>query len=227
MRGISRIFPMMFTLLLVAGAAEAQSMAPADREKWDFGTSVGMFEVSPGDNQRAYGDDWYLEGRYAASIGRYWTRNLKTEIEFATSGEGSQFRDGYARVPGTNAIQPFAYQYFHRIQQTTGRVVYQFFDNTWVHPWLSAGVVYEMDHQRFDVPPGFLYSSYDPRVPQPVPVDPKSTSGRSTDHRAGGSIGAGTKVYLSPNSYLNSGIVASFTKPSATWTVLLGFGIDF
>ena len=212
-----------FAVLLATSAAEAQS---PDFKKWDFGTSVGMFEVAPGDDDDAY-DEWYLEGRYSASIGRYWTRNLKTEIEFATSGEGSQFRQGYVRPPGSNAIHPFTYEQHHRIQQATARVVYQFLDNTWVHPWMSAGVVYEMDHQRFDVPPGFLYSSYDPRVPLPVPIVPQTTPGKSTDHRVGGSIGAGTKVYVSPNSYFNTGIVASFTKPSATWTFLLGFGIDF
>src|SRR5688572_17346109 len=82
----------------VARAAEAQSASAKPRvdkqpaqPKWDVGASVGLLSASPSPADEPYGGEWYFEGRYAVSIGRYWTEHLKTEVEFVTSGKGERY----------------------------------------------------------------------------------------------------------------------------------------
>ena len=61
--------------------------------------SAGFFEAQPdGDSHNNY-DDWYSEGRYAIGAGYYWTENFKTEIEFATTGEGSRYVQDFGTFP--------------------------------------------------------------------------------------------------------------------------------
>jgi hypothetical protein len=224
------------TVLLLAGTAEAQSTsakATADKStsaaandfpRWDFGVTAGLFNAHPGNNNpSSYDDDWFAQGRYTASIGRYWTENLKTEFEFATTGEGSRYVHGLVRLPGGS---PYSYssEQVHWINHVTARVVYQFLDNTWVHPWVSAGAVFQADRWGYEIPPEYFF--IDPRNPN-VPVRPPFNPGRQWDYSAGGSLGTGVKFYVSSNKYINSGLVVSYAKPTTTITLLTGFGIDF
>ena len=226
-----RNFTWIFAVLLIAGTAEARQSpapgkAPDEQPKWDFGVTAGLLEVRPEDYNAAYGDDWFFEGRYAASIGRYWTRNLKTEIEFAASGEGKRYVQEYALLPGAPQPYPYSYEQFHRIQHTTARVVYQFLDNAWAHPWVSAGVIYEADRQHQFLPARYQYNN-DPRTGPPLMLARETRTAATTDHRVGGSIGFGSKFYVSTDSYVNTGLIVSRTKPTTTISFIAGFGIDF
>ena len=226
-----RRFAWIFVVLLTCGVAEARqssapAQTPAERPKWDFGLTAGLFEVRPDDNNSIYGDEWFFEGRYAASIGRYWTENLKTELEYAVSGEGTHYVQDYVLLPGAPQPYPYSYEQFHRIHHTTARVVYQFFENTWVHPWVSAGVVYEADRQHQFLPARYQYTN-DPRTSPPLVLTRETTTDPTTEHRVGASFGFGSKFYVSTNSYINTGVIVSRTKPTTTIALVAGFGIDF
>lgn len=209
-----------------AATAEAQQTAEAavDTPRWDVNWNAGFFGHSPGEGDRY--NNWYSEGRYAASIGYYWTEHLKTELEFAHSGEGQQYFQEVARVPGSGALHSIPVESFHRLQQTSLRLVWQFGDNTWVHPYVNAGYLLDADRQHRHSPMTFSYPG-DPRVVPPVLVRPAINSEKRVEYRRGGSLGGGAKFFVSPNTYINTGLQWTFAGPAKTITFLSGFGVEF
>jgi hypothetical protein len=208
-------------LLLSATTAEAQS-----RPRLDVNLNVGTFGVRPDRADPRNYDDWYSEGRYAASIGYYWTENLETEFEFATSGEGRQYIQEFVRVSAVPNAYSVSIEKFHRLQQTSLRMVWQFFDNTWVHPYVNGGVVLDINRSRQYAPPQYYYPG-NPVTTPPVLVRPDVTPGTEYDYRASFAFGGGAKFFVSPNSYINTGAQLSLGDQFKTITLLAGFGMEF
>jgi hypothetical protein len=222
MRRVSLIFG----LLLVA-ATEADAQTAAQRPKWDVNLSAGLFEAQPEGRDSNYSyDDWYVEGRYAIGAGYYWTENFKTEIEFATTGEGSRYVQDFGTLPGASQQYPYSYESFYRIQHTSVRAVWQFRENTWVHPYVNGGFVLESERRRDHVPAQYRFP-VDPRTGQPAVIRPAFDSGTVTDYRGGVTVGGGAKFYMTPQTYINTGMQVTHAKPSTTVSFLAGFGIDF
>jgi opacity protein-like surface antigen len=221
-----------FTIILgvLAVSSEstyAQSAAVGGQPGWDINASAGFFQGRPTDDTRGW-DDWYSEGRYAASIGRYWTTHFKTEVEFATTGEGRRFTHHYVPVPGTAINHVVSVEEFHRVQQTSARAVWQFNDNAWVHPYVNAGLVYDVERKRQWVPEQFYYPPGDPRTTPRLPLEDLGIGNETaTDHRVGFTIGGGARFYFSPRAYINTGMQITRAKPSTTISFLAGLGIDF
>lgn len=219
-----------FAVLSMAHVAEAQSTTSGsdytERPRWDVNAGIGIMAVQPGDFSRGYYDDWYSTGRYSVGVGYYWTEQFKTEIEFATSGENSRYVQEFVRVPGTPIVQPVGVEQFHRVQQTSVRMVWQFFDNAWVHPYLNAGGVFNADRQHSFSPEQFYYPG-DPRTTPPFRIPRVANAGTTWDYRGGVTVGGGSKFYVSTNSYINTGMQVSWAKPTTTVTFLAGFGVDF
>jgi opacity protein-like surface antigen len=216
-----RISTCFVVLLTLAASASAQTQ---ERPTWDANASAAFFQGRPSDDMRGW-DDWYSEGRYAASLGYSWTSHFKTEIEFATTGEGRRFTQELVNVPGLPSLYPLSTELFHRIRQTSVRAVWQFNDNAWVHPYVNAGVVYESERTRRWSPEQFYYPG-DPRLVPRIPVRPP-VDGTVTDRRVGVTIGGGSKFYVSPNAYINTGLQITRAKPSTTVSVLAGVGVEF
>ena len=222
-------------LVLIAANAQAQpASAPVVSAtqgeyvpaRWDLSFSAGVFEARPeGTDSQQYGDDWYLEGRYAVGVGHYWTEHFKTEFEFAHTGEGHRYVQDVARTPA-NTTYPISIQKFHRLQQYSGRAVWQFLENNWVHPYVNGGVVFDAERQH-TISPQQLQWPADPRTGLPVVVRPEVVSESTTKYRAGVTFGTGAKFYVSPNGYLSAGMQVTYSNPAATVTFLGGFGIDF
>jgi len=219
-----RRFTCVFAILLTTGAAEARQSAA--RPKMDLNLSAGLFEAQPEGVSHTNYDDWYFEGRYAIGAGYYWTENFKTEIEFATTGEGSRYVQDFGSLPGSSQQYPYSYESFHRIQQTSVRAVWQFRENTWVHPYVNGGFVVESERHRYHVPAQYRYP-VDPRTGQPVVIRPEFDSAKVMDYRGGVTLGGGAKFYMTPQTYINTGMQVTHAKPSTTVSFLAGFGIDF
>jgi len=214
-----------FVVLFAASTAEAQQAAPSAPPRWDVNLNAGIFGHRPGDFDDRY-NNWYTEGRYAASIGYYWTENLKTELEFAHSGEGDRYVQEAVRVPRTGALHSVPVEAFDRLQQTSLRMVWQFGNNTWVHPYVNAGYVLDADRQSRRSPVTYSYPG-DPRTVPPILVQPEISSGPDIEYRSGVSLGAGSKFYVAPAAYINTGVQWTYTRPAKTITFYSGFGVEF
>ena len=207
-----------FALLIGIGSSvEAKQMTSAPRI--EIGGNVGVISARPEEPDLSYYQDWYAHGRYAGSIGYYWTKHLKTEFEHAWSGEGSRYVLDYNRING----QPFPYQteQYFQLQQSTLRFVWQFRDNAWVHPYLSAGAVMDIEHQRFHVP-----VTYQPGPRGNVVVNERNFGDRY-EVRGGVSVGGGAKIYMSQRAFFNTGAVVTYSGNSGTVNLIAGFGVDF
>ena len=207
-------------LLGIAATAEAQP-------SWDIGASIGTFGISPQTPRETY-DDWYFDGRYAVSIGKYWTEHIKTELEFAHSGEETRYVQRFIDMPGVPPHYSIPGEETNRPQQASGRLVYQFLDNAWVHPYVFGGVSLDINRRRTTIPPNYYY----PPVPpggrlNPVLVTPAADEGPDTSWRPAGTFGAGAKMYMTPRAFFNAGVITSLGDSMHTWSLLAGFGIDF
>ena len=219
MRTFTSVF---IALLAIYRPAEAQPSV--DPNKWEVAGSAALFYATPGPNETRYRDQWYFEGRYSAAIARYWTENLKTEIEYATSGEGWTYRQEFRTVPGNPPNFPYGVESFHRLEQASMRMVWQFGTNRWVHPYVSGGFVGDRERRRIHIPEQYQYVSG--RGEPIVRVD-EFDSEPTLEYRIGVTAGAGVKAYMSPNTFFNIGAVGSYSRPAATLSFLAGFGIDF
>ncbi len=214
-------------VLGVCGAAEAQQLSTPATEKatekhWEASASVALVEIRPGGSDARSHDHWYAQGRYAGAIAHYWTRHLKTEFEYSVSGEGSRYVQDHVRVNGQ--FYPYTFESFHQLQQGSLRMAWQFRDNAWVHPYVSAGVVLDAERRRSHVP-----LQYQPigRANDLIVVRAELNSREWTELRGGVTFGGGAKFYMSPNAFFNSAAIATYAKPAATISLIAGFGIDF
>jgi opacity protein-like surface antigen len=214
-----------FVVLLATGTAEAQTTVP--QQRFDVGATAGLMAYNPSEQRNGYGDDWIAEGRYAVSFGRYWTDHLKTEIEFSTSGDAERYTQRFVTVPGVPPGYSISAQEHYRLHQLSARVVWQFRDNQWVHPYVFGGASYDIERKRVFVPEQHYWGG-DARTPAfRIPITPPIKEGPETTRRAGVIAGGGTKLYMTSNSYFNAGAVVSYAKPSTTFSLVAGFGIDF
>ena len=205
----------------------ALSSSAAAQPSWDVAASIGTFGVSPQTTHQTY-DDWYFEGRYAVSIGKYWTDHIKTELEFAHSGEEARYVQRFIDVPGVPPHYSIPGEEFNRLQQLSGRVVYQFLDNAWAHPYVFGGVSLDINRRRTDIPPNYFYPPVTPQSrPNPIQVTPQTVEGPDTTWRPSGIFGAGAKIYMTPRTFFNAGAVGTIGKRSGTVSLIAGFGIDF
>ena len=217
-----RKFAWIFIVLLgIVGSAEAQTVAEAPpRPRLEASASIAFIEVSPEKLDVPYYDRWYAEGRYAGAIAYYWSRHLKTEYEYSISGEASRFVQDFVTLGGVP--YPYGREEFHQLQQHSLRMVYQFRDNQWVHPYISAGVVMDVDSQKIRVP-----ITYQPSGRGGVILVHNATNTDRVETQGGVTIGGGAKFYMSKNAFFNAGAIGTYTRPSRTISLVAGFGVDF
>jgi opacity protein-like surface antigen len=197
--------------------AWAQQSAPLPRV--ELAVSAGIVSASPGDDT-PYGDDWYGEGRYGGSIAYYWTKHLKTEFEHQWSGEGERYLQDFTRTNGAPVY--YSVQAFHQLQQSSLRMVWQFRDNAWVHPYVSAGAVLDIERRHSFIPPVYQTSGRDP-----ILLRDAVESGNRTELRGGWTIGGGAKFYVTEKAFFNTGLIGTFSRPAKTVSAVAGFGFDF
>jgi hypothetical protein len=220
MRGLMRKISWIFLVMLaVANLAAAQSPS---QPRFDTAVTVGLIEARPGDLDQPYYDDWYAHGRFAGSIGYYLTKNLKAEFEHAWSGEGSRYLLDFTHINGLS--YPYQVEQFFQLQQSTLRIVWQFRDNAWVHPYLSAGAVLDRERQRIYLPVTYQPGPRGERVL----VQNEADAGTRTELRGGFSIAGGVKAYMNSRAFFNTGAIVTHSKPDkGTVNLIAGFGIDF
>jgi hypothetical protein len=216
-------------LLLPASAARAQpgppDIPPPALKAWDATGVIAWHNVSTDDREwYSQRDNLFLAG---ASIGRYWTEHVKTEVEVAVT---NTLRFTGPEVDYGDA--PFYYIYANqRLQRVkvSGLVVYQFLHNAWWHPFVGAGIDVDRDRRDVDRPaqrvPRNPYSA-GPGTPieyTDVPALSRSTSAVKTR----GMVVAGYKAYVSQHAFFRNDLRWTIDGDVNQVTARFGFGIDF
>jgi hypothetical protein len=220
-----RVMALMFASVLgmVALPEARQSEPPSPPRTWDAAVTVAAAEARSDQRDTRYWDNWYFQDRYALMLGRYWTEHLKTELEYARSGEGSTYFQEFVRLPGSENTVPISGERFHRLEQLALRVTWQFGHNTWMHPYVSAGVVGDRERRRAHLPAQYAY----PIGRERVPIAGESSNGPTWQYRIGVTADAGAKFYVSRHSFIKAGVNWTFSNPAQTFNLFAGVGIDF
>src|SRR5688500_20379286 len=78
-------------------------------------------------------------------------------LECANTTEGSRSHQEFVRGPGISTNYPVTTEVFHRLQQDSLRAVGQFNENSWVHPYVNGGFVFDSERRRLQSSGQFYY----------------------------------------------------------------------
>lgn len=110
-----------------------------------------------------------------------------------TSGDVMRFAQRVAALPD-GTWWPYGTQEHFRLTQGSARVVWQLFENRWIHPYLLAGIALDLERQRAIVAEHYHHSPGGLTTRQSLVR--QQTEGPATVHRVGAIVGAGAKLYL-------------------------------
>jgi len=138
---------LMLAGLLLGAIASAQSNPTASRApslaRWDVEGSIGLHltgdaGVQP-DTEPYQGARWGGSGvaAFRGSIGHYWTNHLKNE--FGVSWMGERFSNVETADPGVPSGRASVTD-TQQLQTFSAAATYQFRDNAFAHPYVSAGI---------------------------------------------------------------------------------------
>lgn len=209
--------------LVLVGAAEAQSVAPAALPRWDVAAHVDLFS-SRYDAPARCCDEWSHVFAGGGGLGFYWTPNLKTEIDVTAGDEDDLFVTEQVAVPG---VAFPAYRAGRRqLQHTTlaAGQVYQFYRNAWFHPTLGTGVDLQWKRSSAQFDPLRVYRS-DARVSEVI--EPALTVPSETNFRARPFVITGFKGYFTERAFfrMDFKLVPAGATKQVTWRA--GLGVDF
>jgi hypothetical protein len=220
-----RISLLSIAAILFARIAAAQtiSLAPSDPKRWDTSITIGWLG---GDKEELAGEwnDWYDTFATSVEAGRYWTPHFKTDLTATFTTDGDVYSQEQFTVPGQRFPTFFSRELRFGLTALNLSASYQFLENTWVHPFVAAGLQLAWERHRVETPFPTAFGR-DGRGPFPVPLSP-DPSGTTFDPRP--FVSGGAKFYVSEQGFIRSDLSAAFDGRGVTrvwWRV--GGGIDF
>jgi opacity protein-like surface antigen len=196
--------------------------------RWDITLAAGLHidNESRADDDRevfAYDDDYWQAGLgVQADVGRYWTSHLKTELSFAYLTGHETY--GSDIVPVPNGVGQAFYQTDVARKYFGAAVTYQFLDNVFAHPYVSAGVRTSIfDRHKVRNPSAWVSDRF---LSREYPIPPLDTRDRDVQTRP--YVAAGFKSYFDERTFIRSELSTAFSdRGPVHWALRLGFGIDF
>jgi hypothetical protein len=201
----------------------AVSLQPVDPARWDVAGHAGWFggnksEIAPEWNE------WYDAALGAVSVGYYWTPHLKLEADVFTTTAGDIYSEEQILIPGQVYPVFRSRQLHYRETGISAGLHYQFFDNTWFHPFLGGGVEAVRETARIETPFQYVPS----RTPGTMVGGPGGPSERDVTGHARPFVTAGFKWYVTPRAFVRSEIRSSWSTTHAESVVWRGgVGFDF
>jgi hypothetical protein len=220
-------------LLLLIGTLEARPQTPgatrgpavslpaapvsAALPSWDIGGSAGWRQKRVIAIGSGIGE-WYDSAWLGGEVGRYWTEHLKTEAGFAVSPRDEMWSgSGEVVVIAGRSYWQSGVDYL-RTRRLFVNQLYQFRHNTWVHPFIGAGVNLAWEEQ------GGMRHLY------PIRGDAlarEETIPAHTETRISGAALAGVKIYFSRRGFVRTDAVFGFAKRLDEVVLRVGAGMDF
>jgi len=194
---------------------------------WDFNAGAGLHFEDVGDTVEI--NEEYGAGRgtggLGLQVGRYWRSHLKPEGSLLYVPAYDDF--GPEPVPLSGGLTGYALSRVRtQLTHLSGAVTYQFFENVFAHPYLSAGarVGIGSTHRSRD---GFapVYNVYTRQnVNYPIaPIDERRAIVQVRPFAA-----AGFKSYFTERTFVRSELSTAFSSRGLTQlSIGLGFGVDF
>ena len=205
----------LYATLAAGQDGPAVSLSAPDPARWDAAAYAGW----TGSDRTAAGatfDQWSDAASFGASAGYYWTPHAKLELQYAgttwgevfvqQSIEGGLFRFGQQRL---------------RSDHLMATLHYQFFENTWFHPFAAAGVAGTRESIRLELTEQRICPPL-PCIAVPLPRE------SSVSHYARPFVGTGFKWYFSERGFIRSDIRVLFAtagRGGVQWHT--GIGFDF
>jgi hypothetical protein len=209
-------------LIGFSAPAFAQSGTPASEKlkyhKWDLGGSLGVLVGNRKDSSgfasgRCSCDS--LTGAGNIDFGRYITQHLKADAGVLWTPSRYFYESNYA-YPQTFPLTTTSGEVTPT--SVSGALTYQFFENVFAHPYVSAGIrVTSFSEESRTIVYNTSFSS-------PPTV---STSSRKFTE-AMPFVAAGYKSYFNERVYMRPEVLLAFDEKGVSHgTIRLGFGIDF
>jgi hypothetical protein len=208
-------------VLVACPSAQAQSA-------WDagaFGAVMAVHSAAAADENQYV--DWFHMGQFGVAVGRHITRHVKFDVEAAATGTGRRYIERYVTVSGSSAPYPIGAEAETSFRSLTTTASYQFFDNEWVHPFVTAGVTTSVERRSVRVWDQYFYRG-DPRLPGNQVLVAADHNGKpKTVLTVQGVLGGGVKLYMSERAFLRADGRASLGAATQHISFRAGLGIDF
>jgi hypothetical protein len=208
-----------FGLWLWSAPAAAQPSSP-DVVRPDIAGSIGWLNVNK--SELSSSNDWYNRGLHGAvTAGWYWSTHLKTELEASASKKVRFFASRELLIDGIRSYAASEHTF------TTRRVsiaqAYQFEENAWFHPHVSAGVDFNWETTtRFDREIYQYLIGSPGRIIRPAIREPERTDLHVRPFAA-----VGFKAYMTPRGFFRTDARVSAGKRLEEILFRFGFGVDF
>jgi hypothetical protein len=211
-------------LLLTASSAAAQVIDSrgVPYRQWDFAATVGMLTSLEAGDFLTERDDWSATWTVEGDLGRFWTTHVKTELAAVYVPPRRDF--GSEPVPTSADTVGYAvYEARTRRGEVGVSVSYQFFENVFAHPYVSAGARVEWTDIEKTRMGTALVSG---RSPTTVAIAPLNK--RQGDVQTYPFAAAGFKSYFDERSFIRSEMSTAYNGRGINQlTLRVGFGVDF
>ena len=227
MNRMSRIAMVVAAFLLpVHARAQEPPAAQISLKRWDLSGSIGLL-WSKGQDNFPYSYDFLdFAGAYGLNTGHYWTNHLKTELGVTLAGSEFVETGETLRVPGFPiSYSPSGPFVTSRLTTLSAVGTYQFFENVFAHPYVSAGFrLGWLGEHRFRAQGTSTFVERGVRYTFNVPM----VDARNTSLLVKPLVAGGFKSYFNERTFIRSEILITFGSHGPTdVTFGLGIGVDF
>jgi outer membrane protein W len=201
--------------LLAVGVDGRAQDPPAPVSRADVSATIGWLNAkqSEVDTYRG-GNDWYNRSVYGGvGLGWYWTDHWRTDIESGVSSSADLWAYTTRVIDGRGVSVSTNYT-FSTKRLAIGQQ-YQFYRNTWVHPFLGAGL--DLTWER---------TSRNDEVVWPLPSR-TATHPTRTELLVRPFAIVGLKTYLSQRAFVRTDLRCAFDRGIDEALLRFGFGVDF
>jgi hypothetical protein len=210
-----------FPAVALAQASASAPVAAAEEARFDAAGYVAWFHANRGGIGGQTFRDWFSTPRLSLGIGHYWTEHLKTEAEFAITGQGRLV--SFEELESEPDVSRYLYRdHIYRVSTLSLVQAWQFRRNAWVHPFLGAGI--DVDWERRTVETSLQVSDNRTEPVFTMTALPRETH---TEVIPRAVAVAGLKAYLSRNAFFRTDVRASFRESVDQVTWRFGIGLDF
>jgi hypothetical protein len=226
MRVTSLVAGLLVMTLAGVGAASAQDGRPSEgapkMAQWDADGTWEVLGVANADpaSERPQWNGEAIAG-WRLGVGRYWTTHVKSEFGVTLIPQSDSFDYERWPVPGAPDVP---YVFTENTQQLTtfsGNLAYQFFENAFTHPYLSAGI-------RFDSLREHRFRNQEVQTVSRITYTVPALDQRAASVTARPFVALGSKFYFNERLFVRAELPITFgSRGVYSAGFHFGFGADF